>query len=268
MSAVKKMAKLSLYVFSFFVFLFVAGGIYIYVNMDSLAQQLSEQVASKALGVPVTIGSVHISLEEKRVDVKDINIANPKGYKNPNAIEVDSVVIAAETLSKELLSFARVEVNGTTTNLEVNGKSTNLGDLKKNIDAQQGDVAPSKEPQIKVIVKRFSMTKAQINPSVTLLERDLAFVTVPDIHLTGIGEKEGGVLAQDAIAQIMDAVLGQFNSYANGAGFLEGLSLDALNNMGISTGEVFKKNLKKSFDKDVEQLKQGVEGLKGLFKSE
>ncbi len=267
MSAVKKTAKVSLYIFSFFVLLFVAGGVYLYVNMDSLAKQLSEQAASDALGVPVTIGAMHISLEDKKVEVSDIRISNPAGYKKPYAVEVNSVIIAAESLSQDLLNFARVEVDGTTTNLEVNGKSTNLGDLKANIDKKQSDAPASSDEQIKVIVQKFSLTKAQLNPSVTLLDRDLAFVTVPDIHLTGIGEKDGGVLAQDAIGQIMEAVLGKFTLHANSAGFLEGLSLDVLNSMGVSTGDVFKKNLKKSFDNDVEQLKQGVEGFKGLFKS-
>lgn len=268
MSVVKKTAKASLYIFSFFVILFVAGGVYLYVNVDSLAKQLSEQVASDALGVPVTIGEMHISLEEKKVEVKAIKISNPAGYRKPHAVEIASIVIAAETLSKELLNFARVEVDGTITNLEVKGKSTNLGDLKAKIDAKQSGAKPTNKKPIKVIVQKFSLTKAQLNPSVILLNRDLAFVTVPDIHLIGVGEKDGGVIAQDAIAQIMEAVLGKFTSSANSAGFLEGLSLDVLNQMGVSTGEVFKKNLKKSFDKDVEQLKQGVEGLKGLFRSE
>lgn len=267
MSAVKKTAKFSLYLFSFFVVLLVAGGIYLYVNLDSLAKQLSEQVASDALGVPVTIGAMTITLEEKKVVVSGIKVANPPGYKKAHALTIGRIEIAAETLSQELLSFARVSVDGTDVNLEVTGKSTNLGDLKKNVDAGQGSAAAApEEEQIKVIVKKFALTKAQLNPSVTLLDRDLAFVTVPDIHLSGIGQKEGGVVAQEAISQIMAAVLKNFNSAANGAGFLEGLSLDALNNIGVSTGEVFQKNLKKSFDKDVEQLKEGVQGLKGLFK--
>lgn len=269
MSAVKKTAKVSLYIFSFLVLILVAGAIYLYSNLDSIAKQLSEQVASDAMGVPVTIGAMNISLETKKVTVSDIKIANPGGYKKPYAVEVTSVVIAAESLSKDLLNFALVSVDGTNVNLEVTGKGTNLSDLKNQIELRQAQ-SNSAEPQnpIKVIVQKFSLTKAQLNPSVVLLDRDLAFVSVPDIHLADIGKKENGIVAQEAIAQIMEAVLTKFNSSANRAGFLEGLSLETLNNIGISTGEVFKKNLKKSFDKDVEQLKEGIEGLKGLFKSE
>lgn len=268
MSVVKKTAKLSLYLFGFFVLLVVVGGVYLYVNLNDLAKPLIEQVATDTLGVPVTLGGLDISLEDKKVSVTNITIANPPGYQKPHAIMVGSVVIAAETLSKDLLNFARVGVDGTTVNLEVTGQGTNLGDLKQKLDERSEQ--SNQGPEINVIVQKFSMTKAQLNPSVTLLKRDLAFVEVPDIHLSGIGEKENGIVAQDALAQIMQAVLQRFSSSANSAGFLEGLSLDKLNSIGITTGEVFKKNLKKSFDEDVEQLKdgvqKGVEGLKGFFK--
>ncbi|MGH1404758.1 MAG: hypothetical protein ACRBDL_10995 [Alphaproteobacteria bacterium] len=274
MSAVKKTAKASLYIFSFFVLLLIGGAVYLYANMDSIAKQLSEKIASEALGVDVTIGDVMISLEEKKVVVSDLRIANPAGYTKPEAMSVKTITIAAESFTKELLSFARVEVDGTNVNLEVGKNGTNLGDLKKNIDSKQKNNSSdkpkenkeatsshAKEEQIKVIVKKFSLTGAQLNPSVTLIKKDLAFINVPDIHLSGIGQKENGILAKDAIAQIMNAVLAAFNKSANGAGFLEGLSLNILNDIGVSTPEVFQKNLKKSFDKDVKQLKQGFQGL-------
>lgn len=278
MSAVKKTAKAGLYIFSIFVFLIIVGAGFIYMNMGSIAKQITEKVASDALGVPVTIGAMDIILEEKKVSVKDIRIANPSGYKKSHAITVDSVTVAGESFSKQLLTFARVEVDGTNVNVEVTGKGTNLGDLKKNVDkkastsktvkketASDNKKSSHKEEDIKVIVKKFSLTKAQLNPSVTLIDRDLAYITVPDIHLTNIGKKENGIVAQEAVAQIMDAVLERFNESANGAGFLEGLSLEMLNEIGVSTAEVFQKNLKESYEKEVDGFKKGLGNLKGMF---
>ncbi len=266
MSIVKKAAKTSLVLFSAFVILLVCGVGYVYVNMGSLAKQLTESVASTALGVPVTIGKMDISLDENKVVVSNILISNPDGYKKENAVSIDTVTVAAESFSKTLLSFARVEVDGTNVNLEVNQNGTNLGDLQANIAKIQGQSQDKKmATDMKVIVKKFSLTKAQLNPSITLLDKDLAFITVPDVILNDIGKKENGILAQEAVAQIMGATLSQFNRAANGAGFLEGLPLDLLNQMGVSTVDVFQKNLKESFDKEVEGFKKGVDGLKGLF---
>ncbi len=266
MSAVKKTAKFGLGLFTVFVLIFVAGAVYLYMNMDSIAKQITEKVASNALGVPVTIKSMNISVEDKKITVGGINIANPAGYKKSNAVEIESIVIAAKTLSKDKLVFSRIEVNGTNVNLEVSDNGTNLGDIKHNIDKNKKQSASTKEGNIKVIIDKFSLTKAQLNPSVTLFDGDLAYITVPNIYLKDIGRKENGVLASEAIAQIMGAVLQQFNKSASGAGFLEGLSLDTLNSIGVSTVDVFKKNLGKSYKKEVDDIKNTLDGLKGIFK--
>ncbi len=265
MSAVKKTAKATLYIFGFFVLLLVGGGIYLYVNLNSLAQQLAESVASDAMGVPVRIGAMDISLEEKRIIVRNIAISNPAGYVNAHAVSIDKIEIAADTLSKAMLNFSLVGVDGTKVYLEVSQKGTNLGDLKKNIDRLQKGGTEKAQPAspIKVIVQKFSMTGARMKPSVTLIKRDLAEIGIPDITLTGIGEKQNGIVAQEAIGQIMSAVLKQFNETAGREGMLKGLSVDALKDIGL---EGFRGAVDERLGGSIDELKGGVEGLKGLFK--
>ncbi len=272
MSVVKKTAKFSLILLGLFAMLVVVVGGYMYMNRDALAKDFAEKAASHALGVPVTIGEVQILLDQLRVEVSDIAIANPPGYSKPHAITVKRVNIAAESFSTNPITFSNIDVDGTQVNLEVNQKGPNLGYLKKTAEARSetgASASPSKteaKANMKVIVREFTLTGAQLNPAVTLLQnQDLSPVKVADIRLNGIGEKENGVLVEEAIAQIMDSVLEQFNESANSAGFLEGLSLDMLNDIGVSTGEVFKKNLKKSYDKEVDKFKQGIDGLKNMF---
>ena len=272
-SVIKKTAKLALILFSVIVLLVVGLVAYLYVNIEDLAKDFAEKAASEALGVPVTIGEMDIQLKTLTVVVNDIAVANPKGYKNEHAIIIKAVTVAGESFSKELLAFSLVQVDGTAVNLEVNENGVNLGALKKKAQQtaqqtpQSSDVASSSAvPDIKVIVRKFVLTGAQLKPSVTLLgDNNLSIVKVPDIHLRGIGEKENGVVAEEAIAQIMDIVLDKFNGSANSAGFLEGLPLDMLNEIGVSTGEVFKKNLKKSYNKEVSKFKKGLDNLKGIF---
>ncbi len=271
MSAVKKTAKTGLYIFSFIILLLIGGGAYLYINMNSLAKQISENVASDALGVAVRIGSMDISLSDQKIIVSDISIANPKGYKKPHAITIKKVTVAGESFTPELLVFKLIEVAGTDVNLEVNSDGTNLGSLKNNIatntssktsSSKKTKAAPSKGENIKVVVKKFSLISAKLNPSVTLLGGDMASITTPDIHLNNIGEKENGIIAQEAVAQIMDAVLIKFNKYASGAGFLKNISLDALSDMALDKA---KGAIKGNVKKEVEALKQGLGDLKGMF---
>ena len=258
MSAVKKTAKASLLLLSAFVFIIIGVTVYVYVNMNEFLKPLIEDVGSRALGVDVTIGDIDVVIEEKKVTVSDIRIGNPQGYKRPEAIKIKSIVIAAESLGSDLLLFDRVEVHETNVNLEVKQGGTNLGDIKKNIAQTTPQEQAKPKTDMKVIIRDVYVRKAQLNPSVTLINKDLAYITVPDIHVQGVGEKENGIVAREAIEQVLAAVIVELNEAANHAGFLEGLSLDALNEIGVSTVEVFKKNLKKAYDEDVKDLKEGV----------
>lgn len=277
MSVVKGAARLFLYLFSFIVVLLVAGAIYFYLNMNGMAKDVAERVASNALGVRVTIEEMDISLEEQKVVVHNVFIANPEGYQKENAIHIGRVTVALENWSEDMLTFAMVGVDDTSVFLEVQPGGTNLGDIKNLVEArsktvigekptasQVADVEAKKE-DIKVIIRDFVLNRAQVTPSSTLIGSDLNTIILPDIRVQGVGEQENGVLANEAVAQIMNGVLQQINKYANSVGFLEGLSLDVMNKMGVSTIDVFKKNLKKSYDDDVDKFKQGVESLKNIL---
>lgn len=260
MSAVQKSAKASFYIFSVLVFLFIAGVIYFYVNAGSIVKQAAEYAGTQALGVSVTIGKVDVNFEERTVQADNIKIANPKGFKKDHAVKIERVKVIGESFSMPLLTFKEIEVTGTDVNLEVSPEATNLGQLRKN--AQSLNVAEA-EPietdsgeDIKVIVKSFKMASARINPSITLVEKDLEPVVAPDIQLTNIGRAENGVVAQEAIAQIMSAVFRDLSVISNNAGFLKGLSLESLNEIGVTTIDAFKNNLQKSFEGEVSEFKK------------
>ena len=269
MSAVKKTAKVALVTFGVLVLLVVGLGAYLYMNINSIAKGYAEKAASEALGVAVTIGDMDIQPENLKVVVSDIAVANPPGFKNEHAITIKNVTVDGESFSKDKLIFTLVQVDGTQVNLEV-AERVNLGELKKNTQQveqaapQDGGKSAAKEGP-KVIVREFALTGAQLTPSMTLTGTEMGTVKVNDIRLKNIGEKEDGVTSEEAIAQIMDAVLDKFNGTANKAGFLAGVPLNMLNDIGVTTGEVFRKNLKNSYDGEVDKLKKGLGSLKGMF---
>lgn len=275
MSVVKKAAKTSLVIFSTLVALFVIGGVYLYMNVSGISKELSEQVATDALGVAVTIGEMDVSVADKLIVVRNLKIANPGGYVKDNAIEVGKITITANSFSKTLVHLKDVRVEGTNVFLEVRPKGTNLGDIKKNIDAKQSaKKSGAVEPQavddkharhLNVMIDDFILFDASIYPSVTLMDKDLGKVVMPDLALKNIGHETNGVKPKDAIRTIVEALLVEMNKSANKARFLEGLSLESVNEMGVNTMEVFQKNLKKSYEDEVDNFKKGFESLKKAF---
>jgi len=246
--------------------LIFGGGAYLYMNLGSITKVITERLASDALGVGVTISTLDIDVQNKIIDVGDIRIKNPDGYAKPYVMSIDSIRVQAQTLSKDLLNFQDITVTGTDVYVEVKEGSTNLHTLRDqvaNIAAQRKAEKPveSKEGEtpVKVIIQNFLLDRAALYPSVTLIqEQDLQPVTIPPIRLTGIGERENGVLVQDAVAQIARHLMKEFNNAAAQSGFLAGMSADTLRDMGLSQVDAVKTRVLDEID--------NVGGrLKGMF---
>lgn len=240
------------------------GGVYIMMNMDVLAKTAIERVGSQALGVDVNVGAVKIEIQEKRASVSNLRIGNPDGFNKPFAVLVDEIGVSLGNISKELVVFEDIAVKGTNVNLEVTEGGTNLQVLRNNIpqkpaEASSPETATEEEETaepVKVIVKRFEMSSAQLNPSVTLLqEQDLQAVVVPDIVLSDIGERENGVLAREAVVQIWTQVSKRLSATANEAGFYQGLSQDVLDDLVKGQLGEFKEKLQDGLSKVGDRLK-------------
>lgn len=209
-------------VFGLIVLVLIAGGIFLYLNFGDLSKKAVEKVASEALNVPVKISKLDLSLKEKSVTVSGIRIANPKGYSKPYAVQVGAVSVALAEVPEnfELIKFKSINVRDTIVNLEVTEQTTNLSQLKDGMAKKPASAKPS---NTKVIVDKFNINQSTLNPAVTLIGGDLGTVKVPPVTLSGIGKKENGVLAEEAIQQILNQYLNIAVKEANTAGYLRGL---------------------------------------------
>lgn len=202
--------------------LVLIGGVFVYLNFADIARRTTEKIASNALGVKVKISSMDISLKEKHVTVHGLKIGNPPGYKKSYAMTSDKIHIGLNTASKELIDFNDINAEGTVVNLEVTPKGTNLTDLKKLAQAKpQKDSVGSK--QIRVIVQNMVIGASTLNPSVTLLNRDIGSINIPPVKLSGIGKRQNGVLAREAITQIITQYLSVAEKEASRQGYLKGM---------------------------------------------
>ena len=209
------------------------GGVYILMHLNTLAKPVIERMATQSLGVPVSIGGLEISLQDKMAVADDIRIGNPDGFLKPYAMTVGQAQVALETFGERNVDLKGIQATDTHVYVEVKGNTTNLHTLQKGIKG--GDSGTSSEDPFKVIVRRFAAQTSVIHPSVTLLEsQDLDPIELSPIVLTDIGTRENGILARDAIAQIMRPLIRQYSREAAQAGFYEGLSSEALKELGVS----------------------------------
>ena len=273
-------SKIILTIGSLLFVLILAGGIYLYMNLGILAKSMSENIASKTLGVPVNIGSMSIDIPAKTVKVEKLEIANPKGFKTPHALTVDSISISASSLSRDLLVFDNISVTGTKAYVAVTNAGTNFNEIRKNValnnQKKQQQAAKEPEEKIKVIIKDLIIAESTLTPALLLEDVDVGNIKVSTIEMSGIGEKQNGVLASEAIAQIWEEISDEFNTSAAKAGMLKGLSVAALSALGAPillevpvVGDAIKdsaKNVGSTIKDGAENVGEAVnENLKKLF---
>lgn len=246
-------SKTALTVGSLATALMFGGGLYLYMNFGAIATRMAETVATQTLGVDVNIGAVRVSLQDKKVEVTNIQIANPPGYKAPHAMTIGLMSIQAETLSQELLNFSNASMKNMHINLEVTPTGTNLTDIRDQIKipGREAQAAQDQKTLTKVILREFAAEGGTITPSIAMLDVQPKTFDIPAVHLSGIGEAENGVLAQQAISQIFQALANQSIKAAHTQGLLEGMNGDALKAIGVGK---------------VDQIKETIRNkVKGLF---
>lgn len=233
--------------------LMFGGGAYVLYHMNTLAKPVVERIASKTLGVAVTIESMEIELEKKSVKVSNVRIANPPGFSKPHAVTIDLATVSLDKVERKFVGFRTINVRGTTAYLEVKPDGTNFHALQKNLEKGGGSSG-----SLKVAIGRLFILGTRLRPSVTLLEeQNLSPVRVADIKLQDIGTKENGVVAGEAVRQVMEPFLAALAKSAGSAGFYEGLSTDMLKEIGAGQATV----IKETIDNEIDKVTDGIKTL-------
>ena len=246
------------------------GGVYVITQLNKLAKPYAERIASEAMGVNVTIGSLDVFLKERRAMASDIRIANPAGFIKPYAITIKNADVTLTSVAPKFVDFTEIDASGVDIYAEVQNNTTNIHELQKLVKAKQvlrdaemaenKDANTSEEDQpLNVIVRHVAMSSGQLHPSVVLFsDEDLKPVKLKPIVVRDVGLNEGGIPAREATSQISKKVLSSLTNQALDSGFYEGLSAEALREIGLSQVDQLSKDLKKDINKI-------GEGLKSIF---
>ena len=253
--------------------LILVGGIFLFLNFDHLVKTTVEKIATDAAGTQVRLSGMDISLEEKRVDVSGIKVSNLPGYKKSHIVTIGNIHIALESATRELVVFKEINITDTSVALEVGEKATNITDLKnraasnagskktetasgKSEKAASSDSSSASAPPPKVIIRRLRIGESVLEPSVTLLGGDLSPVNIPEITMTGIGQKENGIPAREAIIQVLTRFSDTATKQASQSGYLQGMDSAVLKDI---------QGTKDMLDKAKDDFRQLGKDLKGLF---
>jgi hypothetical protein len=216
----------------------------------------------------VRLGDVKISLFSAQAKLKDFYLGNPKGFKTPEAMKVGSILVdvAESSLTKETIVIERIEVLNPQLTYERTLKSDNFQAILNNVTKgsgkdgkSTGDQSTGKSPSSggkKIIIRDFQMKGAKVNLAASMLGQDKNVSSnLPDIHLTNIGDKKGGLIPADAFKVIFAELSKHINSP------------DVMNLLGqqLKDLKLDPKMLEKHAPKEIKEVKELGDKLKNLL---
>ena len=186
------------------VVLFGVGLFFLVGNLDKILKGALEGVGSELLGVPVTVSSVELELKKGRGQISGFTIANPPGFSDKNAFQMDTIRLGLNlaSLNKQPLLIDELAIQSPVIELEAKADgSSNLQTLLNNIDqnsAKADEKAAETQPETKgtekgeparLAFKKLSVTGVTVNAMVPGQEPET--VVIPDIILENVGGETG-----------------------------------------------------------------------------
>ena len=237
--------------------LVVAGSLYF---LGTIVKTGVEKAGPKVTKTDVKLSSAKLSVFSGSGELKNFVIANPEGYKTPDAIKVGSIAINVQpgSVMSDKVVVHSVKVLGPEITFEGNLGGNNLSKLLDNIKGtsekdKQATTKEEKSSQKKLQVDDFLITGAKVHVATSLLGDRSATLSIPEIHLTNLGQGSDGITAAqlaekvfgELVQSTLKAVTEQVGNLGKGAtDMLKGATTNAVPNVDKITkgvGDLFKK---------------------------
>ncbi len=229
-----------------------------------------EKAASSALGVPVTIKSIDLSILRGRVSINGLVVKNPQGYANETLLELGKATVNLDigSLMSDTVKIQLVKLDDTKLTIEQKGLSNNLKEILNNLPKEEKKAEPQPEKEGKNLhINHLEITSTNVRVKLLPIpgKSDTISLKLDPIIMDNLGTDKKlsiGILTAKVLKAIATGVAKQ------GAGVLPddmvkgiGSSLDKAAEIGKTATEEGKKMLEKTKGSG----KDAMEGVKGLL---
>lgn len=192
----------------------------------SKLEKMVESIASQSLHTEVRISRIGVGFSDKSITVRGIEIKNPEGFKEANALVIKKIKIAADSLAGDTIVFSDVAIEGMEVTYELAGAKTNLGELQKSLKRPgqriQGE-AKAQTPSKDVVINKLEITDGRLIPALSIGGKGAsAPVPLPDISMSNVGGKGRSISAARAINLVLSEIISTAARTASKQGLMSG----------------------------------------------
>lgn len=163
----------------------------------------------------VAVDAVHLSLLTGSARVTGLALGNPSGYNAPHSITVGTVAVGLDPTTvlagKIVIKSIRLEAPDIT--FEGGLQGNNLSQILDNVDSTSQtspnlstNVAVQPKSEKKYEVDDLVVSGAKVQVILTSPVQRQINLTLPDIHLTGLGKGGDGITAADLARRTLSAI--------------------------------------------------------------
>jgi hypothetical protein len=233
------------------------------MSIDTIIKRGFERIGPQVTKVDTKLDGVNVEVFSGKGSMKGLVIGNPEGYKTAHAMNVGkaSMELVAGSVFKDKIIIKSINVDAPEITLEGTLSGNNLTKILSNIEAfvgaeKKGEVSTKTEKgkERRIQVDDFVISNAKVNLSldIAFLGGKSASVTIPDIHLTGLGQNAEGITPAELAEKVTREIVAKVIPAAT----------KAVADLGKSGAEAVK-NLGKG---GVEGAGNAVKGLGDMFK--
>jgi hypothetical protein len=246
----------------------VVAVVYLLSSLDALVAEAIRKYGTQVTRTTVDVSSVKIDIKGGAGSIDQLTIANPKGFSSPHIFTLGNISTAIDiaSVNKDPIVIKQILVKKPDVFYEINeAGASNLKELQKNIEQSTanagGDTKEKSDSSApRLVIHELVIEGGRIDANIAALDKPLA-ANLPRIHLTGIGEKSGGVTGAEVAEQVIKAIIAKVGPEIAKLGVEKyvGKSLDEAK--ALATKKLEEKVGESLGDK----VKEGASGLKGLI---
>jgi len=186
------------------------GIVYFVANVDRFVKNMIEDSGTRVVGTQVSVGSVELSLGDRVVVIRDVEIANPAGFSSDPAFRIGEA--SAQLDPDDYRIIRKIFAGDVAIQVESKGLDTNFKQLQENVSdysarSQKDSKPAADDEEIHLVIDLAELDKAQARLVSDVLAEPLAFETSKLLmrDLSGTPEQVSYQIMQQITAAVVSA---------------------------------------------------------------
>jgi hypothetical protein len=189
----------------------IGVGVWLYLSLDWVVKRALEAYVPDIIGAEVTVAEVKLAPASGAGVISGLVIGNPRGFKTPTAATVGTVDVAVDpaTVTKDVILVRRIAVASPAITYEAGRSGSNFDVLKRNVEKSLGKSDPkARRGETRLIVESLTIRGGTVSyvPEIPVRGATITYA-LPDIQLTNIGKRQGGVTPGELSKIVLDTVI-------------------------------------------------------------